>query len=567
MRSVAFLLDEEISARNAAHLGYDYSRYGPEFLRQTGLSFCSLNLAELGQAPPPVLWTNSPLGYTPEEAEVLRSYVEQGGILLVSGDVRGLGFLVERPRRSGEVMCQGYLSLGPEGQLPIRAAVKRTDFSGEAWGELLDENRQPTNTPAVGVRKVGQGLAAWLPVDVCRCVVEFMQGVPVWADGAPAPDGTAPINDGILKCDDGAVARWVDREVVDGTPAFLIPAVDRLREMFIQTIWRLAEQRGRILPQVWYWPEGQRAVGLLSHDSDSNETRHAWALMELLDKLGVRSTWCIMYPGGYDKAVYAALKERGHEIALHFEAFSEQPDCTWSQRDLKFQHQWLLQESGAKRIYSQKNHLTRWEGWTVFFRWLEDEGIWIDQSKGPSKVGNMGFLFGTCHPWRPMDDALNGHHLFHVLEIPYLTVDMYGGMARAGLRRRILDEAVAACGVAHFLFHPQRLDEPDMAEAIADIVQHGQTRGIQWWTSEQIGRWQWQRASIQVEQEEDHVWQVQAPVDLSSVTLVFPPCSAVYVGGREVAVEQTVIHGLLRTLVTIDLPANLRMQVAIKGVV
>jgi len=273
-----------------------------------------------------------------------------------------------------------------------------------------------------------------------------------------------------------------------------------------------------------------------------------------------------MYPGGYERSVYTALAERGHEIALHYEAFSEQPHCAWGHADLQFQHEWLLRESGIAKIYSQKNHLTRWEGWTVFFRWLEAEGILVDQSKGPSKLGNMGFLFGTCHPWRPMDDALHQHHLFNLFEIPYLTVDMYGGTARAGLRRRLLDEAAAASGVAHFLFHPQRLDEPDMADAITDIVRYGQSRGLQWWTSERIGLWQCQRARIELRREGDLTWSVGSPEEVAGVTLVFPPSTQIALDGRAVDAVQTVVHGLPRTVITLDLAANLRQQVSLQRV-
>jgi len=63
-------------------------------------------------------------------------------------------------------------------------------------------------------------------------VVHIQQGLPVLQDGRPAPDGSAPINNGVLAADDGLVLDWQrDRTPMqpDGVPVFLEPISDELR--------------------------------------------------------------------------------------------------------------------------------------------------------------------------------------------------------------------------------------------------------------------------------------------------------------------------------------------------
>src|SRR5438132_11638776 len=107
-------------------------------------------------------------------------------------------------------------------------------------------------------------------------IVRIQQGIGVHRDGVPASDGSAPIDDLVLKSDDGAVLDWdLDRDPVPGMPnfkAFLEPAADVWREIFLRCIFHLATEHNPpiALPMLWLYPRKLPALGHISHDSDSN---------------------------------------------------------------------------------------------------------------------------------------------------------------------------------------------------------------------------------------------------------------------------------------------------------
>ena len=103
-------------------------------------------------------------------------------------------------------------------------------------------------------------------------------------------------------------------------PAFLEPVTDELREVILRSIFHAAARQGLALPVLWYWPRGLKAVGHISHDTDGNEPHKATALLEVLNRAKVKSTWCTLYPGGYPREFYGTLREQDFEIALHYDA-------------------------------------------------------------------------------------------------------------------------------------------------------------------------------------------------------------------------------------------------------
>src|SRR5699024_12789434 len=72
---------------------------------------------------------------------------------------------------------------------------------------------------AITRRRVGAGLVLTFGVDLWYTIVRIQQGYPVTADGTPAADGTAPIDDGLLKAEDGmALEVETDRRMPPGQP-------------------------------------------------------------------------------------------------------------------------------------------------------------------------------------------------------------------------------------------------------------------------------------------------------------------------------------------------------------
>lgn len=505
------------------------ARYLEEILSHAGLPWCALTGADLARerGARVVVLVGAP-ALDAEARERLRRLVERGGAVIAVGGTRGLGDLLGVEELDlGEPCAEGYLALDPRhpltrdltGSLHVFGATPLRARAGESLGRLLDRDRRPTAADAVVVRRVGAGVAVTLAADLPGSVLRIQQGRPIQADGPPAPDDTAPIDDGILKTDDGVVLSWRhDRErtalaapepdcpgkhpdfPAGDTPWFARPVADNLRALLLRAIAWAASATGQALPFVWHWPRALPAVGLISHDSDHNIDASACATLDLLAEVGIRSTWCMQwgptYPDRYSPEIFRLVQADGHETALHYNARPEDGGA-WGEEQLRSQLAWLRREAGLERIVSNKNHYLRWEGEVECFRWLEAAGIRSDQSKGPSKKGNVGFPHGSSQPWFPYDRE-RGRFL-DVLEVPLQTQDLWLTTPYA-VAEPILDQAVRHHGVAHFLFHQVHLyRQPGVAEALRRVVAAGRARGLEWWTGEAIDAWTRQRRGLAVE--------------------------------------------------------------------
>ncbi len=162
---------------------------------------------------------------------------------------------------------------------------------------------------------------------------------------------------------------------------------------------------------------------------------------------------------------------------------------SWSKENFLLQHQWLLKEAGLSHITSNKNHYTRWENRLDFWRWCEEAGVNSDQTRGPSKKGTIGFPLGGSQPYFPLDDEGDAPRLISVLEVNLLTQDLVV-VCPPEYGQQLLDSALRHHGVAHFLFHPAHILKPLVADALSALVDYGRTQGLEWWTSEQIYRWE-----------------------------------------------------------------------------
>ena len=320
-----------------------------------------------------------------------------------------------------------------------------------------------------------KGRAITLAVDLTGTIVRIQQGISVTRDGVPAPDGSAPVADAVLKSGDGAVLDWIlDRDPVKGAfglNAFLEPVADLWREVFLRAIFHLATVQNVPLPMLWLYPRQLKSIAHLSHDSDNNEPEKARVLLDILRETQIHSTWCIILPG-YDEALMNDIKRNGHELATHYDAMTGTEGLTWGQEQFHRQHEQLISLFGEIPV-TNKNHYLRWEGDTEFFDWCVVHGIQLDQSKGPSKTGEAGFNFGSCHPYLPV--TFKGR-MINVLELPTLTQDLVV-FAPPALLDGLIDGVKRVNGVLHLLFHPAHLHRPEVARCTERRDRARETRG------------------------------------------------------------------------------------------
>ena len=519
-----------------------FQRYAEEILAHAGIPFTVIDSQERLSEFQIVI-----AGVTRDDADTAESlwrFAENGGVLI---SYRGLNKLAQklgcvREQASGV----GYADLaGPFG-IPAKVRYLQAEVwqpggqaeSGAAvrsFGQLRagKPDGEPIG-PALLSFRVGKGSIHRWAVDIPSTVVAFQQGIsPVLDDGVPAKDGTGAIDDDILKADDRCEMDWeLDRTATEtGERYYAHPYADYWREAMVGHLLRTAVEHGWTLPFIDMWPDGVENVALISLDSDMNLDEAAVTTLEVFREYNVPTTWCIIEPG-FSEAVYAQAKREGHELALHYNALP-QDGGTWDSGEFARQFAYVKDAARLDHVASNKNHYTRLEGWGELFRWCEEHGIEADQTRGPSKKGNIGFLFGTCHPYRPIAWFDEKNRFYDVLEIGFLTQDLnHPTLADDSVVVPFLEQVRKVRGVAHFLFHHHHIHtKPPVREAVRKVIQEAKKRGFQFWTSRQINDWERSRRKLKfVRVSGDGRVEVKAD-GLIRDTVVWIPAAAAVAGG------------------------------------
>ena len=563
-----------------------HGAYIHEILGHAGLCYTALTPEELPGACESGLELLLTVGEHPLPDGVqapLTAWVEDGGAWLSLGGVCGMDALLGAsplapsfdPWGGGvRALGEGYLDARGSGHpvlaglpLPLHyfGGVAVTPGGAAVLAPALDAHHRPTDQPALLEHAVGAGRCLLLAPDVTGTVVRIQQGVAVTRDGVPAPDGTAPVNDGVLKSDDGQVLDWLlDREDVPGAPglrAFLQPVADQWRGVVLRALFYLARARDMTLPLLWYYPDGLPALGHLSHDTDGNVPAQARQLLGTLREADVRSTWCVLLPG-YPPDLLAALRDAGHELATHFDALSD--GCVWSEKAFEEQWRQLCGLFGGAAPVTNKNHYLRWEGDAGFWEWCLRRGIAMDQSKGASKTGEAGFNFGTCHPYRPVTP--DGTVLpIHEMTTPTQDLLVF---APEAVTAPLLDAVLRQHGILHLLFHPAHIDKPGVADALRRAVASGKARGLAWWTAEAISRWEGARRAATWGAESSGAATLtagpEAPLPGATLLVLAPENAAVRVNGKQGGTDTIERWGFRFRAVVRDIGAGetLRLEVA-----
>ncbi|KGX84564.1 polysaccharide deacetylase family protein [Pontibacillus marinus] len=440
-------------------------------------------------------------GFSPEtkdEGEKILQYMTDGGTVLALANLNQLA-----PRlgyKTGKEINEGYAQYDHEKYTKLRflnaspwnSIHNNGDYVHK--GVVYEKGTQPSfNTPLFQQLPIGEGKFHRCSVDIMKTIVNLQQGKePLFHDGVPAPDNSAEIVDNVLKVDDMYAMDWdEDRKTTETNQSyFAYPYADLWREVLFNYLINLALDKDLTVPFVGYWPDQVKSVALMSHDSDYNQDEHAETTLDLLNETGIKSTWCMILPG-YSKEIYNRVKEEGHELAFHYNAVHVD-EGVWSREAFHEQFTEIKENIGQIPILSNKNHLTRYEGWGELFEWCEETGIQSDQTYGPSKKGNLGFLFGTCHPYFPIAWGTDRNRMYDVLEAVFLTPDLETGKwGDTSIINPILDEVMNVQGVAHFLFHQIHIHRNSkVRNAFREFVSKAKSRGFTFWTGKELNEWE-----------------------------------------------------------------------------
>lgn len=555
-----------------------WAAYAAEVLDHCGLGY-TITTDSANLPPAGVLLLTAAI--EAEDCRAVTAWVEEGGTAVIAaGADAGLGAELTTlagvttgpPVGSALVSCSAGWAHRPPTALRALAGQR---LSPEASTEVLAA--WADGSAAITRRTLGRGLVLTFGVDLWYTIVRIQQGYPVTGDGTPATDGTAPIDDGLLKAEDGmALEVETDRRMPPGqpplpadythtypppaaVPIFAEPHADWWRSLLLQALWQCFEHHGSVFAWLDYWPAGTDAVAHMSHDADGNDPQDGRAALAAFAAADVAVTWHQVFPGGYGPELFEAIADAGHEHALHYNAMADADLALWGWPQLRAQYAWAQAVTGRERIVSNKNHYTRWEGWTEFYTWCERVGVQIDSSRGPSKQGTVGFPFGTAHVSFPLAPPANDRQFYDVLNLPLHTQDL-AWAGHSSVRDVILDSAQAQHGVAHFLFHGPHLNKrPLTRQACIDVADEARRRGMPWWTAEQINSWERARRGVHVQIEPVHDgWRINthSEVALPGAALILALPASVTPEDPGATIRTVQRHGHPFVELGVDLPAG-----------
>ncbi len=518
-------------------------------------------------APLVLLAANKPVSISKKAKRALKKHAKKGNAILVLGLIKGLSkvlgiaFRMDNPfpfpiggvKKKG--VGEGYLSLTPKG----RAAFKRemiglnedyfplhgfgccafncekaqalAIYEPNTYEENFDveiENLKSgysslkngnSQFPAICTRNLKKGCAVYFGLDIVNTIRQIQEGAYVTRDGQPPADGMAPLDDGILKAEDGMVLNWnMDRRLIHTkempVPIFLHPITDLWRNLFASTLIYASKKINCPLSRVKFWPEGKKFVLHISHDTDGNDEEKAQTMLENLNQARqnlpngaeLNTTWCLI-PPGYSPKLCQKIRKEGHELAFHFDAQSFNVPEIFSYDMFKEQLEETKSHTKVSGFLTNKNHYTRWEGMLDLFEWCEREGIVVDQSKGPSKCGTMGFPFGSAHPWKPMIGDCERGKFINCFELSFQSQDP-GLQGPLSSWRFLVDACEKVGGVSHFIFHPAHVDKKFVANAMQELVEYALQKGALCMRSDEIADWVKKRIEFV------KYWNKKRPIDV-----------------------------------------------------
>jgi len=469
--------------------------YYTEILRAEGVNcFHTTDLSTLQPASlekyDVAILAESPL--TTIQADMFDAYVVRGGRLVSMKPTDRLETVLGLERNEGTFLSNGYIKAEPD--YPASGGINPSTLQIHDNANLYTlANAQPiawlysnrdttTENPAIAINTVGEGLAVSFAFDLAKSIAYMRQGNPQLID--QDIDGLA----GVRTVD--KFVGWIDLDRIE------IPQADEQQRLFVNILSLLSKQP---LPRLWYFPENNKSVLIVTGDSHSNPANFIEEALSIVDQHGGHMTvfyspqivndigraarWSRFWLTDHVPVVSGFLgdefgsptpvlvenwRARGHEFTLH--PYVETGLDEWALYWKEFTGRGYGPVSQTVRT-----HRVLWTGWTESARLQASYGMRMNfdyYHVGPSlqkKNGEWpnGHLTGSGRPMKFIDAQGRIIDLYqqltHIADEHLIPMDVPGwggwpnltGQEAVDVAKHLLDRSVkyndycAICGQFH----------------------------------------------------------------------------------------------------------------------
>lgn len=351
---------------------------------------------------------------TSAQLEEIRVWHSRGNAIVCAGGTFGL------TQELGIEECESGVHLSSSYLSPC-------DDSGTLWPENAPQTRffGGVVASAAGAKVfakteggfVGAAVrdrAFFIAPHIGQTIAMLQLGRSVETDCVGPNDGSAVLDDGVLRSEDGTILSFEhDRSCKDSdTPIFEVPYADIVKELWLRAILQACASTGKAPALLWHWPDNAVGVGTFSIECEEFSSDNMSSLLRQLMMIGAPAAWLVGLPG-YPLDVYRSLLKSGHEVGL---LFLTDDSAGWTEERLRVQQLAMMRSASLGAIVSARPLAGRWKGLKTFYDLAESTGVKLSLSKGGRQPGTTGFLFGTCHLFFPQ--RKDGTP-YRVAELPY----------------------------------------------------------------------------------------------------------------------------------------------------
>lgn len=495
--------------------------------------------------------------------EGISDWVKNGGCLICVGSAWGMEELLGIASQ-GRVLSQGCA-------VPVKASDLWPENSPSIWFAGGSAHK-PSGCEviasledgyvALGRARHGRGIAIFIAPHLGQNTLMHQLGRSVESDGLGAADGSARLDDGILRAEDGTYYDFDrHRDQVPGAPPHFGAAFsDRAKELLLQAILHGVEHSGQAIILPWFWPDQGHAAACLTLECDDNDTEGVVAVHRMLAHLGIPAAWTIQMPG-YSNDVYRTIRAREHEVALLFSLDETRP---WVEERMRSQITQLGRMASDPHVTAARPANGGWYRRTKFYDMCEHGGARVSLSKGGRQPGTQGFLFGTCHPFfPPRADGSVGH----VMELPYQLAQI-GQVAANEVADAVVEEVKSRHGCLHFVQPPLSFKDNHSANEIRRVITNLRMDKVVFLKPSEIYRYERARRQIRMISKSvdgELLLSLIAESDVPGFSLVtFGVHGPIHLNGKEIAGPKVTRFGRSWRAITTDMEGKRQVDLKLK---